>query len=197
MYIYEHSWPGLAVAAILLVIFIWFHEFNLRKIKLSQWSLVLIIALGSVALNYFVRTDNEKIRNVIAKIVRAAQNEDVEAIGKCVTDNYHDSFNENKIAFLDHARARLTDNLIEKNVLSIISVDIHIPSASSIFTVRVLFDPRGQVYDFQKQMIFKLEARLTKQADGSWLINRLEVTEVDMHPVNWQNIVNSLGDAID
>lgn len=196
MFIYEHFWLGLAVAGILLIAIIWSKQFELRKIKLWQWLLVLIIALASVSLDYFVQTDNEKIRTIITKIVKAAQNEDIDTISKCVTDDYHDSFNVNKMAFLDRARSRLTGNLIEKNVLAFISVDIHPPSASSIFTVRVLFDPHGPVYDYQKQMIFKVEARLTEK-DDNWLINRLEVMEVDMHPINWSNIVNSLGEAFD
>jgi len=197
MYIYEHTWPGLILAAIAFLIIIWSNQFVFPKIKLWQWLLVLIVAFGSVAIDYFIQTDNEKIRAVTTKIVKAAQNEDVDTIGNCITDDYHDSINENKTAFLDRARSRFSDNIIEKNVLSIISVDIHNPSASSIFTVRVLFDPRGPVYDYQKQMIFKLEARLTKQTDGSWLISRLEVMEVDMHPINWSNIINSLSEVID
>jgi hypothetical protein len=153
----------------------------------------VIIAASAFAFDYFVQTDVEKIQDTIAGLVKAAEKEDPEAIVPLVSNNYHDSFHQSKQALLENCRERLAEPIIEKNVLSIVSLDLKPPKATVVFTVRVVFDPKGPVYEFRKMMIFKLQAQLGKEGD-KWLLTRIEVLAIDLQPADWRHIQGASGD---
>lgn len=156
--------------------------------------LPVIIAIAAFAIDYFVQTDTEKIKDVIAKAVRAVEKEDAEAIGPLILNDYRDSLHASKQALLDNCKERLSEPIIEKNVHGIVSLDVRPPNATSVFTVRIVFDPQGPIYEFRKMMLFKLQAELRKEGTN-WLFTRVEVLEIDLQPANWQR-TQAAGDEI-
>lgn len=63
------------------------------------------------------------------------------------------------------------------------------PHADIIFTVRTLFDKQSRPYQaFKQQMLTELQADLRKQPDGRWLISRVELLKIDLHPADWQDV---------
>ena len=40
-------------------------------------------------------------------------------------------------------------------------------------------------------MLVKAEVNLQKQTNGTWLITRAEILELDLRPVNWQDITQA------
>jgi hypothetical protein len=194
--IYEQPWLLLIIAGVVLLlvlVYFWLAPQN------RKWWLMLppaIIALSAFGLDFLVQTDAEKVEIVIAKAVRAAQNEDVDAIDRLISPDYHDSFNESKQALMHRLDAQLSGPVIEKNVLRIVSLTVNPPDANAVLTVRVVFDPKGPIHDFQKQMLFKFDAYFIKQADD-WLFRRVELLEIDMHPLDWQQMRDSPADFFD
>ena len=81
----------------------------------------------------------------------------------------------------------MSEPIIEKNVHRIVSMDVRPPNATVVFTVRVVFDPRGPIYEYRKMMFFKLQAELRKEGE-EWLFTRFEVLEIDLQPADWQHI---------
>jgi hypothetical protein len=184
--IYEQPWLLLAVSAgVLLAVFIFRAIFPQRHKWL--WLLPILLAALAFAIDYFVETDTEKVRDVIAKVVKAAEKEDAEAMMSRFCDDYRDSFHVSKQALLNNCRWWLSEPVIEKNVLSIVSLKVEPPRAEAVFTVRVVFDPQGPVFEYRKMMIFKLRADLREERDG-WCFSRVEVLEIDLQPADWRRI---------
>ncbi|MBN2020750.1 MAG: hypothetical protein JW749_11070 [Sedimentisphaerales bacterium] len=193
MNIYEQPWLLLIVAGVVLL------GMTVFKPKGGKWRLLAVtavIVLAAFGMDYFVKTDTEKIKAAIHQIAEAAQNEDVEAIGRLIANDYRDSLNDSKQELLTRLNFRLDEPIIEKNVPRIISLEVNSPGAKAVFTIRVVFDPQGPVYDFQKQMIFKLDADLVKQ-NNAWYFSKIELVELDMNPMDWGHIQTAFSEAFD
>ena len=92
-----------------------------------------------------------------------------------------------------HCRIALEEPLVEKSIKRIQSIEISFHrKATAVFTVRLIFDKRSYVYQsFKQQMFVKAEVDLQKQTNGTWLITRAEILELDLRPVNWQDIIQA------
>jgi hypothetical protein len=191
--IYEQPWLLLAVsAAVSLAVFIFRAVFPQRCRWL--WLLPILLAASAFAVDYFIETDTEKVRAVIAKAVKAVERENVEALAPLISDDYRDSFHASKQALLNNCRTRLSEPIIEKNVLSIILLKVEPPRAEAVFTVRVVFDPQGPVFEYRKMMIFKLRADLREER-GGWCFSRIEILEIDLQPADWRRIQGLSGEV--
>ena len=113
--------------------------------------------------------------------------EDSDAIEAIISDNYHDSHHNTKKDLIYHCRAWLSKPLVEKNIKRILAIDISAPTATVDLSVRILFDKRSEVYGFRRQMFTKARLNLQKKQDR-WLINRVEILEIDRQPADWQKI---------
>jgi hypothetical protein len=192
--VFEQPWLLLIIAGVAL-----FGAFIFRDILpgKGKWLFVatpVFIAGLAIALDFFVRTDNEKITTVITKAVKAVEREDVNAIAPLISNDYHDSFNGSKNELLLNCRRRLSEPVIEKNVLRIVSLRIQGENANVVFSVRTVFDPKGPIAGLVQMMLFKFEADFRKQGDN-WYFTRVELTEIDMHPADWHHITGA--DAFD
>ena len=86
---------------------------------------------------------------------------------------------------------RLSEPLVEKNVATTLSLEIEPPQATTIFTVRILFDKRSFVYQtFNRQMFAKVKVDLQKQPNKEWVISRAEIFEINRQPASWKTIKN-------
>jgi hypothetical protein len=83
--------------------------------------------------------------------------------------------------------------VIEKIVPAIVSLDIKPPGATVVFTARVMFDPKGPVYEYRKMMLFKLQADFTKEG-GEWFFSRTEILTIDLQPAGWQHTQGNPGE---
>jgi hypothetical protein len=193
--IFEQPWLLLIASVVVLLAAAVFRGLFPQRHRWWFWLLPVIIAVAAFAIDFFVRTDNEKIKGVIARAVRAVEREDAEAIGPLISSDYHDSFHASKQALLDSCKARLSEPIIEKNIYGIVSLDVRPPNATAVFTVRVVFDPQGPIYEYRKIMPFKLEAELRKEG-ANWLFTRIEVLEIDLRPADWQRIQGGAGEIL-
>ncbi|MBA7671914.1 hypothetical protein ES703_80083 [subsurface metagenome] len=122
----------------------------------------------------------------------AVEEENPDVIEAIIADNYRDSFHKSKNELMYHCRVKLAGPLIEKNIKRIQAVEVSPPNATAVFTVRMLFDKRSYVYQsFKERLHVKAELDLQKQPDGTWLITRTEILELDLRPVNWKDVTQA------
>jgi hypothetical protein len=186
MNVFEQPWLLLIVAGLVFLGVAMFRDALPPKRAWVFWLLPVAIAIAAFAIDFLVETDKEKIETVLAKACRAVEGEDVRALAPLISNNYHDSFHPSKQALLNHFGGRLSEPVIEKVVHAIVSLDIKPPDAKVVFTARVMFDPKGPVYEYQKMMLFKLEANFTKER-GEWFFSRTEILTIDLQPAGWKN----------
>jgi hypothetical protein len=195
--IFEKPWPLLITAATVFLLVLIVRSILPEKRHAWQWLLPALLAAAAFGLDFLVETDLEKIKAVIDTGVKAVEQENPDAIEAIIADNYRDSFHRDKNELMQHCRVRLSEPLIEKNIKRIQSVELSPQNATAVFTVRMLFDKRGYVYQsFKQQLHVKAEVNLQKQTDTTavrpgqahWLITRAEILELDLRPVNWKDV---------
>ncbi len=186
---FEHPWGLITAAIVTLLILLMFRSIFPEKRRWWQWLLPGLLVVAAFGLDFLVETDLEKINAVINIGVKAVEDEDPDAIEPIIADNYHDSYHSSKSDLMAHCREVLSEPLVGKNIKRIVSIDLNLPKATVIFTVRVLFDPQSYVYQsFKQQMLTEVQADLQKQPNGGWLINRVELLKIDFQPAKWQSV---------
>ncbi len=190
--IFEQPWPLLITAATVFLLVLILRSILPEKRHWWQWLLPALLVAAAFGLDFLVETDLEKINAVIDIAVMAVEEENPDVIEAIIADNYRDSFHKSKNELMYHCRVKLAEPLIEKNIKRIQSIELSSQNATAAFTVRMLFDKRSYVYrSFKQQLHVKAELDLQKQADGSWLITRAEILELDLRPVNWKDITQA------
>jgi hypothetical protein len=186
MNIFEQPWLLLIVAGVVFLGVAFFRDLLPPKRAWVFWLLPVAIAIAAFGIDYLVQTDREKIEAVLAKACRAVEGEDIRALASLISNDYRDSVHPSKQALLNHFGERLSKPVIEKIVSAIVSLDIKPPDATVVFTARVMFDPKGPVYEYRKMMLFKLQADLKREGD-EWLFSRTEILTIDLQPAGWKN----------
>ncbi|MGD1043553.1 MAG: hypothetical protein ABR913_10930 [Sedimentisphaerales bacterium] len=187
MNIFEQPWLLLIVAGVVFLVVAFFRDVLPARRGWLFWLLPVVIAILAFGIDYLVQTDKEKIEAVLAKACRAVEGEDIRALALLISNDYHDSVHPSKQALLNHVGERLSEPVIEEIVPAIVSLDIKPPDAKVVFTARVMFDPKGPVYEYRKMMLFKLQADL-KREGGEWFFSRTEILTIDLQPAGWQHM---------
>lgn len=187
--VFEQPWPLLITAGLVLLLALIVRSILPEKTYTWQWLLPALLAAAAFGLDFLVETDREKINAVISIGIKAVEQENPDAIGTIIADNYRDSYHKTKDELMHHCKVKLAEPVIEKNIKRIQSIEISLLDATAVFTVRILFDKRSHVYQsFKQQLHVKATVDLQKQPDGNWLITRAEILELDLRPVNWEEI---------
>ena len=184
--IFEQPWLLLIVAGVVFLGVAVFRDVLPPGRVWLFWLLPVVIAIAAFGIDYFVQTDKEKVEAVLAKACRAVEGEDIRALEPLISNDYRDSVHPSKQALLNHFGERLSKPVIEKIVSAIVSLDIKPPDATVVFTARVMFDPKGPVYEYRKMMLFKLQADLKREV-GEWFFSRTEILTIDLQPAGWKN----------
>ncbi len=187
--IFENPW-GLLTTAVASLLAVWiFHSIALHKMRWWLWLPPFVIGAAAFGIDFLVETDNEKIEKTIYTLTKAFEEENCDAIAKLISENYSDSFHKTKRQLIANCKGRLNTPIIEKAIPRIVSNEQSSPNTSVIFTVRVLFDKQSDVSQVYKpDMFFKVQADLEKQSDGLWLVNRIEILEIDRFAASWHGI---------
>ena len=187
--IFEQPWTLLIAAVVVLLVLLILRRTFANKRRWWLWFVPIVLAGGGFGLDSFVQTAGEKITEVIAAVVEATENEDCDAISRAIAADYSDSYHNSKRSLMAYCSAILAGPLIDKNIKSIISMEISESTATVVVTMRVVFDKDSFVAaNFKKLMFIKLKLNLQKEDSGQWLINQTEILEVDRHPASWLDI---------
>ncbi len=183
--------PYTLIGAAILVLFgiLTFRSVLPEKRRFWQLLLPVLVAVAAFGLDMLVQTDLEKINSVINTVIKAVEEEDCNAIEAIIAENYRDSFHNTKRHLLTHCRQRLTPSLVEKNKKRACLVQLSLPNATATLFMLTTFDKNSSISVNYKSFLFsKIEFRLQKQQDKTWLINCAEILELDRQPAKWNDI---------
>ena len=152
--------------------------------------LPLGLALVGVGLDFFIQTDQEKIRSVLKATMKALENEDIKGLGTFIASDYQDSVHNSKTHLLQHAENGLERSPLAKANISSISIPkIEGSETKAFITTYLTFTPESFIAQHYKPLVIVVaEFRLHKQSNGHWLISRIEITEVDKQSIKWQHV---------
>ena len=183
--------PYTLIGAAILVLFGILTFRSVVPEKRHWWQLLLpvFVAIAAFGLDMLVQTDLEKINSVINTVIKAVEEEDCNAIEAIIAENYQDSSHNTKRHLMRLCRQRLTPSLIEKNKKTASLVELSPPNAIATLFMLTTFDKNSSISVNYKSFLFsKIEFRLQKQHDRTWLINRAEILELDRQPAKWNDL---------
>ena len=183
--------PYTLIGAAVLVLFAMLTFRSVIPEKRRWWQLLVpaLVAAAAFGLDLAVRTDLEKINAVINTCIKAVEEEDCSAIEAAIAEDYHDSYHNTKRDLMRHCRTQLSQPLVEKNKKRACLVQLSPPNATATLFATIIFEKDSYVSVNYKAWLM-VEARLSfqEQPDKTWLINRIEILELDRQPTNWSQI---------
>jgi len=186
---FEQPWTLVGAAVLVLFGVLTFRSVVPEKRHWWQLLLPVFVVVAGFALDMLVQTDLEKINSAINTVIKAVEEENCNAIEAVIAENYKDSFHDTKRHLMKHCRERLTPSLIVKNKKTASLVELSPPNATATLFIMTSFDKNSTISVNYKSFLFsKIELRLQKQHDKTWLINRAEILELDKQPVKWNDI---------
>ena len=185
----ENPFLLLTIAAAAAIVLWLLNVFAPQKHHTCHWAIPVAIALSAIAIDFFIKTDLEKINSTIKNIVKAGESENPDAIAAMLSNDYSDPLHSQKTHIVNHCKQLLTPHLIAKAIPRIISIQTQTDTAQAIFTVNILFEQDSTAAQYKKIMFIKIKANLKKTAGNNWLINSLEPIEIDKQPVNWKKTI--------
>ena len=187
--IFEKPWTLLGIAVLVLFGVLTFRSIFPKKRRRRQWLLPALLFFSAFGLDFFVKTDLEKIKAVVKAGIKAVEEENCDAIEAIIADNYSDSYHDNKARLMAHCREELGRSPVEKNKKVSLQIEILPPQATAVLTAWTRFDKASHVAQNYKQLfLIELRLYLQKQHHKRWLISRAELLELDRQPVSWRQI---------
>lgn len=187
--IFEQPWTLLITAILILLVMLMFRRILPEKKHWGQWLLPAFLSVAAFGFDLLVKTDTEKINALINTGIKAVEEENSDAIAVIIANDYSDTRHRTKEQLLAHAKRQLSQSPVEKVKRTGLLIEISPPTATAVLTVMMRFVEDSHIAQTYKKFVFvKVRLRFKKQPDKSWLINRIEILEIDRQPVNWRDI---------
>ncbi len=188
--IFEQPWLFVAISVGVGLLIGAFRSVCPDKVKRWTWLMPLLLLGVGFGLDYRVTTDREKVMMTLQQTVHLAEEQDVRAIDPLVSPEYSDSYHRSKARLLGHIQSRFSMPVLEDiKILSLHVSSIENDRASAGLTATVVFHPESSVAQVVgKTLIARVEFELRRQADGQWLLDAMELKEVNRQPANWRQV---------
>ena len=186
---FEQPWTLIGAAVLVM-----FGIFTFRSVfpeRRRWWQLLVpaIIVASAFGLDGIVQTDLEKINAVIDTGIKAVKEEDFSTVESILSDRYSDSYHRTKQHLLDHFKRVLSEPLIANHKPTGRLVDIKGSQATVVLFTTVTFEKNSRIaQNFTSFLMTKTKLALEKQPDDQWLLQRIEVLELNRQPANWGHI---------
>ncbi|MHC4489579.1 MAG: hypothetical protein ACYS9C_09100 [Planctomycetota bacterium] len=183
--------PYTLIGAAVLVLFAMLTFRSVLPEKRRWWQLLVpaLVVAAAFGLDMAVRTDLEKINAVINTCIKAVEEEDCNAIEAAIAEDYRDSYHNTKRDLMRHCRRQLSQSLVKKNNKRACLVQLSPPNATATLFATIIFEKDSYVsVNYKAWLMIEVRLDFQEQADKTWLINRIEILELDRQPTNWSQI---------
>ena len=187
--IFDQPWTLIGAAVLIFFGVLTFRSIFPEKKSRLQWLLPLFVIAAAFGTDYLVQTDLEKIDVLIDIGIKAVANEDYRTIESLISENYSDSYHNSKESLMADCRQQLSQNLVEKSKKTGQLITISGPKAKVVVFLLITFAKDSYVsQNFVSFLQMKAEINLQKQTNNKWLINRIEIREINRQPTGWNQI---------
>ena len=155
-----------------------------------QMAIPLLIAVSAVLLDVLVHTDRERILHTVKSLHAAAEQGDVSAIAKLIAPDYQDALHRNRQQLLDRAVDWISRSQVQKaRKLGMAWETLESPSAVVSIRSGVVFAKDSTVAQtYKAQFLIRIRLHLKKQANRRWLIQEIELDQVDGQSFSWRQL---------
>lgn len=186
--IFQTPWPLITAAVGILVILTVFRLGWPEKKRLWQLLLPPMLALTALGLDFFVKTDYEKIEVVIQLGFKAVADEDVDSLAKLLSDDYSDTVHHSKKRFVSFCQALFSEPLVEKVKLRYNKITVAGSRADAIFEAAVHLESNPDLAISPEIVFVKMKFDFTKTTHKIWLIQGSQIRAINNNPCNWNTV---------
>ena len=187
--IYEQPWTLIGLAVIVLFGVLTYRSVVPEKRHAWQWLIPLFIVALAFGADALVKTDTEKINDIISAGMQAVETENFNTMESYLSDDYHDSLHRSKEQLIEHVQRELPKNVVEK-CKKTNSLFVFTPNKAhvNLFMQIILSKDSdyAQLYGIGLFSI-KLDLVFIKQND-KWLIQNIEIRSANQQPITWSQI---------
>jgi hypothetical protein len=185
--IFQQPWTLLGASIIVLFGVLTFRGVVPEKRSWRQWLLPISVAAAAFGFDFLIATDVEKIQSLTSTAIKAVENEDFTAIENIIADDYADSRHATKDSLMAHCRSELSASPIEENRKLDVLVEVKAPTATATISLLIKFAKDSRIAaEYKRYLLVKARLYFAQQTDHRWLINRVELLEIDKQPVSWR-----------
>jgi hypothetical protein len=197
--IFEYPFVGIGLAVISMIALWIFGAFRPDKKRKWHFAIPFVIIGLSLAIEYFVQTDKEKITAAVNKGIKAFETQDIQPIREIIADDYYDTAHSSKEFIVAYCQALFETATADKITIYSSSLEMdstgspQVKDSNATFTMEVLvrFAGNSQPAQMGKPlMLVKARLRFEKTPNKRWLINSCEILELDRNQVNWGQLHN-------
>ena len=184
--VFESPWLLLSISLFVLVVVALIRQSNDR-----YWLLLLplAIAVAAFALEFFVKTDNEKITSLLKDARNAIVAEDADRLGALLADDYCDRSHRSKAQLIARMRSFFKNTKIAKAPRRQRTPPDITGNTATVETLHRVHLESNSTYSQAASMYFvKTKFYLEKTEDGRWLFVRTELKEVNFQPFHWGDL---------
>ena len=188
--IFQQPWTLLITAVIVQLIVFVVRAVYPQKNSLKQFAPALILIVAAFSLDFFIKTDLEKITSLLETGIKAVEQQNYTQISDSISPNYSDSVHKSKSDLVKVCEYLLPTFSIKKMTKTGMILEISPPTATATVTIITLFDENSRyVQELGKPvMMIKMRLSMLKNKEKQWLINRAEITELNKQKIDWSQV---------
>jgi hypothetical protein len=183
--IFEQPWTLLIAAGLSLLLILIIRRIYPQKQRWRQFLVPATLVIAAFGIDFLVQTDLEKINSIIQIGMKAIEDEDLNTLETLVSPSYHDAIHDTKQDLMTYCRILLSEPLVAKNIKTDSLIEISPPTAMAALVVFTEFDQQSYMYQYKHFQLTKAKLHFQKEPDGKWLINQIEILEIDKKPFEW------------
>ncbi len=184
----ETPWLSLIVAGLTFSIVMMIRQANPDSRNWKQLAIPMILLVAGLGLDFFIRTDHEKIVEVFKQARRIGVTQDFTHFNKVFAAEYRDSRNRNR----DDLRRFCEESLAMTSLKSVRirsqQLQIRDGKATGDIRLRVWLHYRGEELEVQTPYWVRLRGEFVRLPDREWRIVSTEIVSVNDDPMGWREV---------
>lgn len=187
--VFDQPWTLLGVAVLVLLGILTYRSVCPEKRRLWQLLIPVLIAVVAFGLDFLVTTDREKVQAVVRMALTAVENEDCPAIARLIAPDYADSVHRSKADLMARCERELSGPTVAQIRRLSEEIEMSESQARVELSLQARFEDTSRVArEYKRSALARVRLYLQKQRDGTWLISRAELLEVDKIPMSWSGV---------
>ncbi len=186
--IFQTPWLLLFISLVLLIVVTVVRQNSPEKQLWWLLLLPLVLAIIALGLDYFIKTDYEKVKHTIKSARDAIVAEDADALARTLSPAYSDRSHDSRDQLVRFMRSFFKTTKIDRAPLKSGQIVIDAPTATAENLYRVHVEPNSEYAEAASLYFVKVRIRLTKNADAQWLITGCELLELNNQPFHWGHL---------
>ena len=161
-----------------------------KGIEQRRWRLFMPLMLGLLALpiDYFVKTDYEKVDIAVKTIFNSAIEATPEKIYPLISENYSDAGHKSKKYLMAFCKSHFSRPNIKKINKRYYNIKVDRPTAVCETKLVIILNPESPYAEYANIFTVEINFYFERTAKGNWQMTTSKIIEVNNHSASWKGV---------